>query len=299
MAGAARSGTTALIESLRLHPDVFVTRPKEPHYFAFHGQVPAFRGPGDEEWVNRVAVTDPDAYLGLFAEAGGHAARGEGSVTTLYYAERAVEEIRRVNPDMKIVVLLREPVDRAFSSYVYLRLRGVEDAPDFRTGLARESERMAAGWQHMWHYRAVSRYADDLRTLREGLGEDQVRVWFYDDLQADFAGVQSEVVDFLCLPPLPPGAPALPRVNASGRARSETVQRGVRWATRHQGVRSVVKRIIPFGRREQLRSALLRRDTVAPDLAAELEPEFRDDLIEVARMVAGRRPAWLPREARP
>ena len=60
--GAARSGTTALYQYLAEHPRLFLTEPKEPHYFALAGSAPAFTGPGDRPTINRLAVTDPAAY---------------------------------------------------------------------------------------------------------------------------------------------------------------------------------------------------------------------------------------------
>ena len=201
--GTARAGTTAVVEGLRTHPDVFITQPKEPHYFAFHGTVPDFQGPGDDEWINRIAITDSDRYLALYDDAGDALARGDGSVSTLYYSAHAAPEIARINPEMKLVVVLREPVARAFSNYTYLRLRGVETEEDFRGGLDREPERIAAHWHHMWHYTALSHYADDLQRLIDTVGRERVGVWFHDQLDEDYDTVLSEVASFLELPPLP------------------------------------------------------------------------------------------------
>lgn len=298
VAGAARSGTTALIEGLRLHPDVFVTRPKEPHYFALHDQAIDFRGPGDEDWVNKVVVNDRDRYLSLYDSDRDYRARGEGSVSTLYYAERSVPEILRMNPDMRVVILLREPVERAFSSYTYLRLRGMEPEEDFRVALADEERRRAANWHHLWHYTAMSRYADDFKILVDGLGRDQVGVWFYDDLQADYQRVLAQVAAFLDLPAFAE-PPSLPKVNASGTARLDVAQRAIRWATRNQAVRASVKRVVPFRSRERIRSSLIKTDVIAPEAAAELEPLFADDLRKLTTLVGGPHPSWLARYAEP
>jgi Sulfotransferase family len=298
VAGAARSGTTALIEGLRLHPDVFVTRPKEPHYFALHDQEIDFRGPGDGDWVNKVVVNDRERYLSLYESDRDYRARGDGSVSTLYYAERSLPEILRVNPEMRVVVLLREPVERAFSSYTYLRLRGMEPEADFRVALADENRRREANWHHLWHYTGMSHYADDLEILLDGLGRDRVGVWFYDDLQSDYQRVLGEVAAFLDLPPFPQ-PPTLPKVNASGTARLDVAQRAIRWATRNQAVRAAVKRVVPFRSRERIRSSLIRTDVIPPDIASELEPLFADDLKKLTSLVDGPRPQWLERYAEP
>ena len=290
--GTARAGTTAIVEGLRTHPDVFITQPKEPHYFALHDTVPDFRGPGDDTWINSVAITDRDRYLALYDEAGPALARGDGSVSTLYYSSHAAEEIARINPEMKLIVVLREPVARAFSNYTYLRLRGVETETDFRGGLDRESERIAANWHHMWHYAGLSHYADDLQRLIDTVGRDRVGVWFHDQLDEDYPTVLEEVATFLELPSFPEQA-TMPRVNASGTARVELAQRAIRWATSHQGVRSTLKAVIPFRMRERIRSGVIRSEDVPPVVRSELAPVFAEDLRRVAGLVGGDLPSWL------
>ena len=76
------------MEGLRGHPDVFVTTPKEPDYFAYPGQRLSFRGPGDDLAVNHPSVTDRADYLALYPHNPGPEALGEGSVSTLYHYER-------------------------------------------------------------------------------------------------------------------------------------------------------------------------------------------------------------------
>src|SRR6476646_940700 len=93
--GAARSGTTALAEMLRLHPSVFVTRPKEPHFLAFAGRSVAFCGPGDDLVVNQADVTHVDDYYDLYRDAAGYAARGDASVSTLYYSQASIDTLQR------------------------------------------------------------------------------------------------------------------------------------------------------------------------------------------------------------
>ena len=114
--GAARSGTTALAEILRHHPDAFVTEPKEPSFLAFAGQEMAFTGPGDDTSINRVAITDRDKYLSLYKSASAKACRGDASVSSLYYSDHSVATLQRYFPEAKLVVILRDPAARAFSA---------------------------------------------------------------------------------------------------------------------------------------------------------------------------------------
>lgn len=295
IAGAARAGTNALVQGLRNHSRVFVTDPKEPHYFALHGHPAAFRGPGDAATINRIAVTDQHRYLGLYPVDHDYLALGDGSVSTLYqdYVERAASEMVALNPRMRAVVVLRDPVERVYSNYSYMRTRGFEPHEDIHAALDAETQRKADGWHHIWHYRALSYYAPGLRVLRNTLGAERVGVWFYDDMASDSAAMVSSVLRFLDVPPDRSESAAVARVNASGEARP--LQGAIRWITRHESLRAPVKKLTSYGFRERVRRNMLRpTDGAPPDVRARLEPLFRDDLRAVSAMLgADIGPPWL------
>lgn len=295
VAGAGRSGTTGLVEGLRTHPRLFVTQPKEPHYFGLHGRPARFRGPGDDATINTVAVTAQQPYLDLYPRSHDFLALGDGSVSTLYYAEHAVDEIRRVNDQMKVVVILRDPVERAYSSYLYMRARGFEPCADPVAALADEPRRVADDWHHLWHYRAMSRYAESLAILQDGLGRDRVGVWFHDDLTRDYEGTVSSVLRFLGLPPDPVEGRGVPRVNVSGTPRVAAVQKAIVAATRNEGLRRLVKRRTSFRFRERVRRLSLRRSSVPAEVRRELDGVFDDDLARLSSLLSDEVPAWVPR----
>jgi hypothetical protein len=293
VAGAGRSGTTGLVEGLRTHPGVFVTQPKEPHYFALHGRPAVFKGPGDDATINRVAVTDRARYLDLYPTRHHFLALGDGSVSTLYYADRAVEELRRVNPQMRVVVILREPIERAYSSYLYMRARGFEPCDNVLDALADEQRRRGDNWHHLWHYQAMSHYAAGLAALQAGLGREQVGVWFHDDLDSDYGGTVSSVLRFLGLPLDPAEAVGVPRVNVSGTPRLAAVQRAIVAATRNEAVRKAVKQTTSFRFRERIRRSSLRPSTVPAEVREYLQGAFDADLAALSSLVTVTTPAWL------
>jgi hypothetical protein len=294
VAGAARSGTTGLVEGLRAHPQVFVTDPKEPHYFALHGTTPAFAGPGDAQTINRVAVTDRAAYLSLFPDRPDLRALGDGSVSTLYYHERAIPEVLAMNPDMRVVVLLRDPVARAYSSHQYLRARGFEPLESFLDAVAEEPLRRADNWHHLWHYTEMSKYADAVAAWRAAVPADRLGIWFYEDMDADYEGTLDQVYRFLDLPVVDGAGQGVPRVNVSGAPRFQRLQQGLWWATKHELVRSTVKHVTTFRFRERVRRLALRRDEIPVAAREQLAPVFADDLARLRELLAGERlPDWL------
>lgn len=295
VAGAGRAGTTGLVEGLRAHPGAFVTTPKEPHYLALHGTTPDFRGPGDQSTINRTAVTREGDYLRLFADDPAHLARGEGSVSTLYHHDRAIPELLRLNPEVRVVVLLREPVARAYSSFLYLRGQGREPEEDFLRALDDEPRRRAARWHHLWHYSRMSLYADALAALTAQLRPGHLGVWFHDDLEADFAATLGQVADFVGLPPLPGLGEDAARVNISGTPRHRRLHQALCWASAQPAARGAARMLTTWRFRETLRARLLARQEVPARVVEALAPRFEDDLQRLREVLGPSDvlPPWL------
>jgi sulfotransferase family protein len=290
--GAARCGTTALADLLMQHPDVFVTEPKEPHFWAFAGDHPAFSGPGDDLSVNRVSVTDPDAYLALYRKAGRARARGDGSVSTLYYAEKAIPNIQRYAPESRLIVSLRDPVERAFSSYQYLRARGFEPCDEFEAALDAESERVTAGWHHLWHYTRMGFYAEQIEPFLSTFGTERVKVVFAEQLGEAPDSVAGEIFEFLRLVPAP-GAAVRERMNASGQPRLGALRRLDRALVEAPRVRDAVRRVVPLHVRQRIRSANLAEIDIPAGARERLTELYAPEIERLRVLLNSDGPAWL------
>lgn len=289
--GAARSGTTALCASLARHPDVFITDPKEMHFLANAGTRPRFRGPGDDLTVNRVLVTDPDAYRELFATGHDRRWRGEGSVSTLYAPDRSIRAIwKNAEPDLRLIAVLRDPVERAYSSYLYLRSRGFEHLPTFEQALAEEQRRIDGGYHHLWHLRAMSRYGRQIPAFVDAFG-DRLLILIHEEYRRDPEATLARVHRFLDLDPSRPLHQA-GETNRGGVPRSDLVlslMNGIRRAPRaHQLVRTATPRRV----RERIRAANLDRPPLAPITEAALRAGFRRDVAAVEAALGRRIDDW-------
>jgi hypothetical protein len=254
--GAARSGTTALYQYLAEHPRLFLTEPKEPHYYALAGTTPAFTGPGDRQTINRLAVTDPQAYRDLYREARPDQVRGEASVSTMYYPG-AVTLARSEVPDARLICMVRDPVDRAFSAYGFMRTRGWEPCPTFEEALADEPRRIAAGWHHIWHYTAMGRYGEQLRHVLDVFPRDQLLVLRHEDLVTDPDAVLGRVYAFLGVPPIP--HTVAPDPHRSGEPRSKFLSRVV---STHHPLKKLLSPVLPVALRRRLRRQIVDRNIV-------------------------------------
>ncbi len=294
--GAARSGTTALYQHLVEHPRLFLTEPKEPHYFALTGTTPAFTGPGDRQTINRLAVTDPGAYRALYRSARPDQVRGEASVSTLYYPE-AVTRVREEVPDARLVAVLRDPVERAFSAYGFMRTRGWEPSATFEGALADERRRIAAGWHHIWHYTAMSRYGEQIRHVLDVFPRDQVLVLRHEDMVDDVAGVLRRVHAFLGVPELPPTA--APDPHRSGEPRIKSLSRAV---STHHPLKKLIAPVLPVTLRRRLRREIVRRNIVRSsyreETRRELVESFRPDVAGLEQLTRQDLAAWRYPERR-
>ena len=179
--GAPKAGTTALHAALAGHPQLYLSPVKEPKYFLCDDRPPPNQGgPGDAhsalEWV-----WDRRQYEALFAAAPSGALRGES--TPLYLADPAAHQrIHSAVPDARLIVVLRDPVDRAYSNWAHLWADGLETIDDFVEACAEEPARRDAGWAPFWRYLETGLYGRQLLHLFTLFPRDQVHIIRYMEL---------------------------------------------------------------------------------------------------------------------
>ncbi|HXC01296.1 MAG TPA: sulfotransferase domain-containing protein [Opitutaceae bacterium] len=211
--GAARAGTTSLWHWLRRHPQVFMSRDKEPAYFVQNG----FR-----------AMTK-DKYLSMFAAGEGKPCIGEASTGYLPAAE-SPPWIREVLGPVKIIIILRNPVERAFSMYCFMAMMGLEPIETFEEALDQESRRMASLQFHQncfmnirdYQYFHVGLYVDQVMRYIKTFGAERVKILLFDDLKKDPSGFCADVCQFLEIPYV--NGHALTRENSVTVPRSISLQ---------------------------------------------------------------------------
>jgi hypothetical protein len=190
--GAAKAGTTSLYRYVSQHPDVFMSQLKEPCFFAVE---PEPRRPNLlARWLasrtgrsplELPAVADLESYRALFA--GARSARAIGEASTAYlHVEQAAERIRGMLPDVKLVALLRDPADRAYSSYRMMRLYGLEPCVTFSDATA--AALRTGGWRRSV-YLERGLYWRQLRRYYDRFAPEQIRIYLHDDLRRDPQGV--------------------------------------------------------------------------------------------------------------
>ncbi len=194
--GAAKSGTFSLFNYLRQHPQIYMSPVKEPKYFAFsEGETLSFNGPGDLA-ANRRVTTDFGSYCKLFAGVNDEIAIGECSPSYLY-SSQAPERIKNILPDVKIITILRNPVERAYSNFLHLFASGREPLNNFEQALKAEPERIKNNWEYFWYYKNQGFYYAKLKPYFEIFAPNQIKVYLYEDYQSDPMKLLKDIFTFL------------------------------------------------------------------------------------------------------
>jgi len=285
--GAARSGSTTLHDCLRQHPQVYVSPIKEPHFFSYEGDPLPCAGPGGEprDWV-----TDIDGYRNLFAGAGPALAAGEASVSYLYRPATA-ERISRHLPRVRLVAILRNPVERAYSAYSYLRERGSETHTDFAAALAAEDGRVRDGWPHIWHYKRMGFYGEQLARYYARFDPEQVHVLTLDDFVEDPAREMAAVYAHVGVDPSFVPSTAI-RHNVTGEPRWPVLRPLLTPNRATRRLRPLVARTLgPLVGRVKQRA--LVKPGVPPDAAHALAEDYRADIERLSELLGRDLTDWI------
>jgi hypothetical protein len=196
LVGPPKAGTSALHAALTQHPQLFLSRVKEPKYYMCgDSPPPAYKGPGDahskQEWV-----WQRERYLALFDEAPSRMLCGEATPFYLYNRD-ARRRIAVDNPAAKLIAVLRDPVDRAYSNWMHLWMDGLEPCGDLVEAVRREQHRIDAGWAPFWHYRNLGMYGRQVADLLDHFPREQLLLLRYAELVKDPTSTLATVSAFL------------------------------------------------------------------------------------------------------
>lgn len=282
--GAARCGTTSLHAYLREHPQVFMSSEKETDYFSLGDlppdEVPALAAP----WRAKTRAE----YEDFFRDAGDARAVGEASPTYLFYP-RSAERLRQAIPDAKLICVLRDPVERAYSHFALARKMGFETETDFEAAVAREDERWRTDRSMRFTYTRASFYHDGLAEFLARFPRERILVLRFEDLSTDTAGTMRRIHAFVGVDPDFVADVAV-RHNRSMLPKSGLVREAFGRLFR---VRRFLQRNLPPRLVTQLGNLIMRPPPgLAKDVRARLVPRFVDDVRRLETLLDLDLAAW-------
>ncbi len=294
IAGVPKAGTSALHAALVRHPQLFLPSVKEPKFFLTDGPPPRTGGPGDRQTYQEHVWRRAD-YEALFAPAPADAVKGEATPFYLHNLE-AHRRMHELTPYAKLILILRDPVDRAHSNWSHLWGAGLESESDFLKAVALEPRRRAAGWAAFWQYTALGQYGSQLEHLLTYVDREQILLLRFRDLRDQpaatldrvcaFLGVATGVID------------TVPPENVRRYVEDNALNSAVRLALRTGGR---FGHLFPPPARRLASGPLLallhrqhgRRPRVTPEQRAALLPSFADEIRKLQNVSGESYADWL------
>jgi len=285
--GAAKAGTTTLADILRQHPQAYLPFDKEPMFFSRD----AFYANG-LDWYCRT----------FFGSAEPYPARGEASPHYLYWAEKVAPRIQRAFADhpVRFIILLRNPVERAYSWYWNMVREGLEDLT-FEQALAAENDRLQSDIESLralgsmrYGYVRGGQYADQISRYLELFERRRFLFLLQDDLRADFKQVCRHMFQFLEIDAQIDIAPVAS--NPASLPRSRRIQHMLQGPS---ALKELIKRIAPRRWRYLAKQTALKANVVKaqvppmqPDTRRMLQDLFRAQNRRLSEIIARDLSAW-------
>lgn len=287
--GAAKSGTTALYDTLKQHPEVFLSPIKEPHYFGFEGEPPVFPGI-DGTHYRRTGVWRACDYGQLFAGVTRESAIGEAS--NLYMlSPSAAGRIKRNLPQSRIVAVLRQPAERAYSEYNSMAQYGVEPASSFADALAHETRRLQEGW-FLGVYRQRGYYHAQLSPYFELFPRQQIKIFLYEDWRSKPQALMRDLFQFLEV-----DETFTPEIRRSNVTRLPKNRRLHAWVTRLERSRLRIpllhSYLVAAAQRLDARFFCAPPPALDPEIRSRLTADFRQDILKLQDLIGRDLSHWL------
>ncbi len=283
--GAMKSGTTALYYYLEQHPQVYMSPVKEPNFFCRW----------EQESSDSKPITRIEGYQDLFKDVSNERAIGEASHCYLYEPEAAAR-IQQHVPDAKLVAILRNPVDRAYSHFLHMVRNGTEPLTDFAQAIRKEATGVLQTGSFQ-DYVGRGRYYEQLKRYFDAFDQRQIKIYLYEDLSNAPTDTLQDIFRFLGVDDSFVPDVSLRR-NVSGYPRHKALDEFLR---RPSSFKGALKVYLPWRLRRRLSRAfddLKTRNLVQPPaVRAEdrqhLVKVYREDILKVQGLIQRDLSGWL------
>lgn len=284
LVGAGKSATRSMYNYMIQHPDVFMPKLKEPQFFVakeVKGRI--------HKWVG-----DFDHYKKLFAGAHGKKAIGEASVMYLLFYEEAIRNIKKyLGNEVKIMMILRHPAERAYSAYNFVHINNPDEKYSFEEALEKEEERWKNKGTLFMQYKRMGLYADAVKAYLENF--NHVHIMWYDELRKDPAVVLKGALEFLGVNPNVP-IDYTRQWNKGGKKWKNPV---LRWLFMSDNIFKKGYKVF-FPKRKGLRTNefftknfMEKTEPMNPETRKWLVEYFRNDIEKLSRLTGRDLSAWL------
>lgn len=290
--GCAKAGTTSLYYWLKQHPQIYMSPIKETNFFALEGEALNFHVGSIGERYLANCVTNLEAYQQLFEGVSQQIAIGEASPIYIYHP-RAADNIHHYLPKAKLIVILRNPVERAYSNFLHHLREGVEPIIDFDKVIELEEARIDKRWWWGFHYVNVGFYYKQLKRYFERFDPSQIKIYLYEELEADSTGLVRNIFQFLEVDEsFTPDTST--KYNVTGIPRNKLWHQ---FLTKPNVLRTFLGQLLPLKTRKRIGISLKNQNLVKPRLSSEVRTRlieiYREDILKLQDSIGRDLTDWL------
>jgi len=192
LVGAPKAGTTSISNYLNEHPDIFISKEKEPFYFLPNILKKTNKNDPMYGAIAKKAHLNPEDYYGLFNDVSLESKIGEATVHYLFHYKEVIPRILEELGDVQIIITLRNPSLRAFSNYKY---QSKGQISSFEKALKLEENRKLLNYNSFWYYKAVGNYFEPVQAYLESF--TNVHICFFEDFKEQPLDFMRIIFEFL------------------------------------------------------------------------------------------------------
>ncbi|WP_261130795.1 sulfotransferase [Bacillus sp. Marseille-Q3570] len=288
--GTQKSGSTSLHYYLSQHPDIFMSEVKEPRFFNYKYDNEEHTGPGDD-WWDQSRITDLSSYMNLFKGVNNEKIIGEATIEYMYY-DKVAKDLAKFNSNSKIIIILRNPIDRALSAYTHLRRDMRENLP-FEKALEREEKRKLLNYHQIWHLKSVGLYYNQVKKYLEEFGENNVKIVLFEDLTKNIDHTLNDILEFL-------GVDSnfsfqiTRKLNTSGVPKNKVLQKLIKTNGKFkQNIRLFIPKRALIFLKEKIISRNVYKPNINPDTKKILIEFFKEDITKTQDLIQRDLSKWL------
>lgn len=287
--GASKSGTSSIYHYLRQHSEIFLSNIQKEGRF-FSQMTGNFDGPGDKHIDSSITRTLDD-YIALFYGFAGEKAVGDISPEYLYYFEKSIPLIKQtLDKDVKIIIILRSPVDRAFSGFNHYK-RDKREYLTFEEALEKEDERRLNNWIWAWQYKNSGLYYQQVKAYLDNF--KNVKVLFFEDFNDSPIRILKEICEFIEVTPDFEFDTSY-KYNVSGDPKNAVLYK----LETSRGLVNFVKKLVPKKIVAKIKKSWsgekqMVKTTMNPETRKQLIEFFRGDILKLQELLKKDLSRWL------
>jgi hypothetical protein len=279
--GAQKAGTTSLYYYLQQHPQIYMSAVKEPRFF-----YPEFYSADKLRPCKRKIPLSIEEYESLFVEVSNEIAIGEAS-TDYLHNPITPQRIKKTIPDVKLIAILRNPVERAFSAFCYQTRDGYETL-NFADAL-REEEREKS----LRDYKKLGFYYSQVKRYFDIFDRDKIKIYLTEDLYNNPTVVLNDIYNFLGVEQ--PFQPELSKKNESGIPKSRFIHDIF---LKDNPIKSAIKPLFSLKVRKLIQGKvkeinLAAKPTLSLELRQNLIEIYREDIVKLETLIQKDLSGWL------